>query len=197
MSGIESTIWTQGHFIGGHPALDLTNAVFTRHLPGDDNELLKTSKDVANWLRCAGLATEAQAAAISGISASVLMKNIRDVREASFSLFDALAERNPPPADALGLLFDRAAQGLSTGQLALATVDASPRIARAENPEAVVGFLAALAIEAYFTLPRERLRACPRCGWLFIDTSRGGKRRWCSMQTCGNREKASRHHQRH
>ncbi|TIU06903.1 MAG: CGNR zinc finger domain-containing protein, partial [Mesorhizobium sp.] len=35
--------------------------------------------------------------------------------------------------------------------------------------------------------------SCPRCGWLFLDTSRGGKRRWCSMRTCGNREKVSRH----
>ncbi|MCA9894213.1 MAG: CGNR zinc finger domain-containing protein [Anaerolineae bacterium] len=34
------------------------------------------------------------------------------------------------------------------------------------------------------------------CGWLFLDTSRSGKRRWCSMETCGNRAKAKRHYQR-
>ncbi|MER9651090.1 CGNR zinc finger domain-containing protein [Mesorhizobium sp. M0199] len=34
---------------------------------------------------------------------------------------------------------------------------------------------------------------CPRCGWLFVDISRGGKRRWCNMRVCGNREKVARH----
>lgn len=34
------------------------------------------------------------------------------------------------------------------------------------------------------------------CGWLFLDISRNRSRRWCSMETCGNRAKAMRHYQR-
>jgi predicted RNA-binding Zn ribbon-like protein len=34
------------------------------------------------------------------------------------------------------------------------------------------------------------------CGWLFIDTSRNRRRRWCSMESCGNRAKARRHYKR-
>ena len=34
------------------------------------------------------------------------------------------------------------------------------------------------------------------CGWLFLDTSRNRSRRWCSMETCGNRAKVMRHYQR-
>jgi len=49
--------------------------------------------------------------------------------------------------------------------------------------------------------PREtaRLKQCPAtdCGWLFIDESRTGRRKWCSMETCGNRAKAKRHYTRH
>jgi predicted RNA-binding Zn ribbon-like protein len=30
------------------------------------------------------------------------------------------------------------------------------------------------------------------CGWLFIDSSRNGRRRWCSMRDCGNRAKVNR-----
>jgi predicted RNA-binding Zn ribbon-like protein len=42
----------------------------------------------------------------------------------------------------------------------------------------------------------DRVRRCanPECGWLFLDDSRAGKRRWCSMQACGNRAKARRHY---
>ena len=38
-----------------------------------------------------------------------------------------------------------------------------------------------------------RLRECAAhdCGWLFLDTTRNRSRRWCSMQTCGNRAKVS------
>jgi predicted RNA-binding Zn ribbon-like protein len=41
-----------------------------------------------------------------------------------------------------------------------------------------------------------RLCASDTCAWLFLDTSRNGSRRWCSMRTCGNRAKARRHHAR-
>src|SRR6266849_4425044 len=34
------------------------------------------------------------------------------------------------------------------------------------------------------------------CSWLFVDESRNGSRRWCSMKDCGNRAKARRHYQR-
>lgn len=34
------------------------------------------------------------------------------------------------------------------------------------------------------------------CGWLFLDTSRNGRRRWCEMKHCGNRAKAQRHYRR-
>jgi predicted RNA-binding Zn ribbon-like protein len=45
----------------------------------------------------------------------------------------------------------------------------------------------------------KRLRQCAneRCLWLFLDDSKSGTRRWCSMQACGNRAKAHRHYQRH
>ena len=48
--------------------------------------------------------------------------------------------------------------------------------------------------------PRDlsRVRECDgfNCGWLFIDTSKAGRRRWCSMDICGNRAKVERHRNR-
>lgn len=44
----------------------------------------------------------------------------------------------------------------------------------------------------------ERVRSCPGedCGWLFLDTSKAGRRRWCNMAICGNRMKTKRHRAR-
>jgi predicted RNA-binding Zn ribbon-like protein len=40
-----------------------------------------------------------------------------------------------------------------------------------------------------------RLRACaaPECRWVFYDDSRNGAGRWCSMSSCGNRQKTARY----
>ena len=35
-----------------------------------------------------------------------------------------------------------------------------------------------------------RIKRCPNCGWLFLDTTKNGKRRWCSMKNCGSNVKA-------
>lgn len=37
-----------------------------------------------------------------------------------------------------------------------------------------------------------RVKRCPAedCGWVFWDSTKNRSRRWCSMQVCGNRDKA-------
>src|SRR5581483_5720104 len=43
-----------------------------------------------------------------------------------------------------------------------------------------------------------RVRECDgaSCTWLFLDESRNRSRRWCSMESCGNRAKARRHYRK-
>lgn len=59
-----------------------------------------------------------------------------------------------------------------------------------------------LAAYNYLMLLRgrpERIKRCsayPICTLYFEDTTRNGTRRWCSMDTCGNRAKAARHYRR-
>jgi predicted RNA-binding Zn ribbon-like protein len=71
-----------------------------------------------------------------------------------------------------------------------------------EAPGATVGVLLAPVLwsAADLLVGRQllRVRSCanPSCGWLFLDDSKSGNRRWCSMTACGNRAKAHRHYQR-
>lgn len=193
MASDAETEWVPEHFIGGHPALDLANAVFDRRAPEPDNELLKSARDIGNWFKASGLASTREAAAVSGITGGPFVERIHAVREASAAIFGAIAADNAPPAEALSVLCTSAATGLAGDAVKLDGTRPVLTLAHWRDPDAVTAVLAVLSIEGFFTLPRERLRSCPRCGWLFLDTSRGGKRRWCSMQICGNREKVSRH----
>ncbi|MEU8197991.1 CGNR zinc finger domain-containing protein [Microbispora amethystogenes] len=56
--------------------------------------------------------------------------------------------------------------------------------------------LAHAAVEFLSTADLRRLRVCPLaeggCGWLFLDHSRNGSRRWCAMEDCGSQAKARR-----
>ena len=59
----------------------------------------------------------------------------------------------------------------------------------------LIAYLIAYRVVAHVpTLPMDRLRMCQgtNCSWLFIDTSKAGRRRWCDMAVCGNTAKARR-----
>jgi predicted RNA-binding Zn ribbon-like protein len=74
----------------------------------------------------------------------------------------------------------------------------SPESARLD---AFVPGLAVAASDLLTGPDRGRIRLCEAtaldgCGWLFLDTSKNGTRRWCEMATCGNKYKARRHYAR-
>ena len=189
----DHTAWVPEHFIGGHSALDLSNAVYDRRAPPPDNELFRSPRDVGTWLLAAGLADERGAGAVAEIRDRHFLSGVREIRESSYEVFDSIASDVETPSQPLGLLFSRAACGLGAQPVGWNGTRPDLTFNQWRDPALVTAFLAHLSIEAFFALPRTRLHACPRCGWLFIDTSRGGKRRWCNMRICGNREKISRH----
>jgi predicted RNA-binding Zn ribbon-like protein len=71
-----------------------------------------------------------------------------------------------------------------------------------QNMDALDGMLWPLAWSAADLLTSAglaRVRQCARsegCDWLFVDTSKNGSRRWCSMNLCGSRDKGRRYYRR-
>lgn len=61
----------------------------------------------------------------------------------------------------------------------------------AHSPEDLFAPLAHSAAMLFATASRERVRKCHQCALHFLDTSRKGTRRWCSMLLCGNRLKVA------
>lgn len=62
---------------------------------------------------------------------------------------------------------------------------------------AALSTIARDAIDLFSGELRSRIRECanPKCGLMFVDASRPGKRRWCLMKRCGNMAKTSRYRQ--
>ncbi|MCR3750109.1 CGNR zinc finger domain-containing protein [Lentzea californiensis] len=185
--------WQAAHFIGGHLVLDLTNTVFDRMHPVEDGELVKSPSDVLAWCASAGLFEEAPT--LAEASAADLVLEFRAVREQVWAVFNAVARNEEMPAEPLGALLERAGTGVGAARVQQIDASLDRFVADWAAPGAIPSILSLLAVQALFSLPPERIRACGRCGWLFLDSSRGRRRRWCSMSTCGNREKASRHRQ--
>ncbi|MVU79099.1 hypothetical protein GPX89_17835 [Nocardia sp. ET3-3] len=136
------------------------------------------------WLDAAGLG-------VPGVSPAELREAIA-LREAIYRAGSAVAAtRHPHPGDAT-ILNRVAAAGRPRPALdnGLAVWHLS---GKSPVPDAL-GVLAAEAIRILGGPDRSRIKACegPGCAGLFLDTSRGANRRWCSMNTCGNRVKKAR-----
>jgi predicted RNA-binding Zn ribbon-like protein len=61
-----------------------------------------------------------------------------------------------------------------------------------EPPIEVIPWVAAqAAAELLLADDVDRWRICPSaaCGWMFVDATKNGRRRWCEMATCGTRAK--------
>lgn len=66
------------------------------------------------------------------------------------------------------------------------------------RPHQALGSIARDAVRLFGPDVDGRIRECSAedCGLVYLDTSRSGTRRWCSMQRCGNRAKVRAHRAR-
>jgi predicted RNA-binding Zn ribbon-like protein len=189
---------------GGALCLDFANTVDDR--PSDRAlDQIGTYGDLLAFTRQAGALSPSHLALLPPAArrrpddAAAALGQAIVVREALFRLFLAVANGEPPPASDLAILNQSLADAL--GHLRVEPHDEGYTWAWDADDDALDAPLWPVVRSAGGLLAsplRESLRVCASqsCGWLFLDTSRNGTRRWCSMRTCGNRAKARRHHAR-
>jgi predicted RNA-binding Zn ribbon-like protein len=199
----ERYAFQRSDLVGGNVILDLVNTVTGRRSRPTDwledyDRLLEwgalTDAFDADALRALERmhATERRAAARA-------LQRLRGLREAVYEVVAAAIRAEPAPMDALASLERHWKDAVNAAHLTIADGRAAATLdldaSALDFPRHI---LALAAFELLRTLPLERTRECasPRCTWLFIDSSRGGQRRWCDMATCGNQEKGRRHYQR-
>lgn len=189
--------------LGGSPSLDFANTMAPR-FGGSPRDLLVDAETVVHWGVSAGLVQKTQLTSMlakveHSSHARALLTEARILREAIFAVFVANAERKPIPpqaAEALERGFIR-----SLERMRLVRSDRTYRWAScAERPEAILDLVAHDAVDLLRSPRCHRVKLCASeedCGWLFLDTTKSGTRRWCSMEICGNRAKVQRYRRRH
>jgi predicted RNA-binding Zn ribbon-like protein len=176
------------HFLAGRPCLDLAATVGERW--GRCFERLRAPEDLGRWLVEAGLLESAPPVE------ERQLEQARALRDAIYEVAKLAGVGAPNPADVSQINWWAArptlAPQLGANCRQLSWV--------ADDPvEASLATVARDAVELLSGPLAQRVRECAAedCALLFVDTSRPGRRRWCSMDGCGNRAKTAAYRRRH
>lgn len=169
-------------FRSGRLALDLAATVAMRLKP-ERRELLETTDDLARWFRSAGLAPKPLS------PTGDQLDDARRLREAIYRLALACIAGEAFAAKDRAVLNELASRPTPTPMLSSqrsvtwseSSTDAALAVVARDGIELLGGPLAA------------QVRKCEgaTCALLFVDQSRAGQRRWCSMAVCGNKAKVA------
>jgi predicted RNA-binding Zn ribbon-like protein len=197
-------------FVGGHVAADLVNTVNWEEL-GPDRDRLSDYGRVVAWAAEAGVidgergAALRAAAAARPVEADTAYEAVRWTRDVLRRVLWAVGHgtlRDREGERALADLNALLANVFRAQRLAPATgTEGEPGAALAWRWEGAASRLDALLWPVVWACAQllagpdaARVRVCggAGCGWVYVDRSRNGLRRWCEMQTCGTLEKSRR-----
>ncbi|MFE4972772.1 CGNR zinc finger domain-containing protein [Kitasatospora sp. NPDC056651] len=141
-------------------------------------ERLARPQDLGRWSVESGCTTVAPSCAETDLDRA------RRLREAIQRTGRALADETAPAPEDIALINSAAAEPASVPEL---SADAATVRRHGNGVAGVLSMVARDLIELCGSEHRTRVRICgnPACGTPFVDTSRAGARRWCSMKTCG------------
>jgi predicted RNA-binding Zn ribbon-like protein len=169
--------------LGSVLATSFTGTLSERN--GDAVERIPTPQRLVDWLTVNGLAVESCTTAQLDLA--------RELRESIHAAATAAACQDTLPAPAVHVINDCSAQGRAAAVL---TPDGKRRwqLSGASRVEDALGVIAADAISIIAGERDGKLALCasPTCQAAFFDTSQSRTRRWCDMNTCGNRQKKAR-----
>jgi predicted RNA-binding Zn ribbon-like protein len=189
-------------FLGGRLAIDFVNTVSGKRLV-EPVERLTEFGDVLAWAEQIGIAGPARVKVLRRIAkerprdAEAVHARAKDLREALFRIFAAVAGRERPATADFALFNRELGEALSHLRIAQQEDGFAWAFADEEDLASVLWPVLRSASDVLVNDDPARVRMCEAedgCGWLFYDETRSGTRRWCSMKDCGNRAKARRHY---
>jgi predicted RNA-binding Zn ribbon-like protein len=178
-------------FIAGHVALDFVNTAEERGHPAA-GDALHSAGDLRVWGVRRGVLASGADGAPAELPPSI------EARELLYRLFLDRARGQPTPEAERELLGRLAARAYQEGRLGQ---EPDGRLTWSWDPSrlATVRYVAvSAAVQLLGQSPAARLKQCPgdHCGWFFLDATKRGNRRWCSMSECGQEAKTARRRDR-
>jgi len=191
--------------VGGALCLDLVNTVGNWRDPARRRDVLASYDDLLVWSEEAGTLTEREVqslrheAARRPAEAAGVLARAAELRQAIRKVALAVAHDRPMDPGALAQLNQFVAELLCASRLIPAGEDLV--LARDDDLTAldrVLWPVVRSAIDLFTGGELHRVRECAddACGWVFVDASRSGRRRWCDMADCGNVAKVRRYRAR-
>jgi predicted RNA-binding Zn ribbon-like protein len=171
-------------FLADHPTLDFLNTIAAP--AGTAIDVLQSDADVLYWLEKAGMSPTTKP---SPFRQSALLSAARTLRE---TIRPLVLKRKSGKRIDVSALNAFLADAVSYPQL-ISTPGGLliERHRPAHSPEQILAPLAESAAEFLATADFSLVRPCEGRGCIlwFYDRTRSHRRRWCSMQFCGNRHK--------
>lgn len=177
-------------FDAGRVALDLLATLSDRRHAAT-RERLPDPASLHAWLQAAGLAAGPIAVGSDDLA------EVRRLREAIFGLVDAVMDEAPVPASAMRQV-NAAAEAVLPAPCLVVRGGRPERRARSLTVTEAFSVLARDAIDLVSGPQAALLRECEAadCSGIYVDASRGRRRRWCSTARCGNRARVAAHRAR-
>ena len=196
---------SQWDFAAGSLALAYTNTV-DNHASSEPEETLKSYSDLVAWSWSVDLLTEQEARRLmkkaenQPAEALAVLSRARELRESIYRIFSDVAADKQANRTDLEYLKRSLIESLMKAQIVEGSNGYDLNWDSSKGSfDHMLWPIAYTAFELLTTDMMNRVGKCQDdrgCGWLFIDTSRNHSRRWCSMESCGNRAKARDFYQR-
>lgn len=186
--------------VGGALCLDFVNTINSRLNP--EHDYLVHYSDLAGWANKVGILTAAQANQLQKRAkqkieeAENALESAQTLRELLYRLFSNAAKNSESTMEDVETFVTSYGEAISYSQF---IKEGNSYIITWKVDQAFDALLWPVIHSAgEILLSRElrQVKECPGCGWLFLDVSKNQSRRWCSMNTCGARDKMRRYHKR-
>ena len=170
------------HWLGGRLIFDFCNTIVLH--PEAKIELLETKEDLEHWFSC----IDRDEVEITPET----LETILELRQALREAFDALRENEEKGVMLLNQILDA-----HKTNLRIQYYRQNYRLQYFSEMDPV-GIILSEVVRIFEDANLERIKSCHNegCSHFFYDTSKANRRKWCDMDSCGNKMKAKRYYER-
>jgi predicted RNA-binding Zn ribbon-like protein len=186
--------------VGGALCLDFVNTINSRVDP--EHDYLLHYSDLVGWGNKSGILSPAQSTQLqkrgkqNTEAAEAVLVRALSLRDLLYRLFSHAATGSEPDEKDMQSFITVYGESISHGYFLKMEDHYGTTWKVDESLDALLWPIVHSAGELLLSEELGHVKECPGCGWLFLDTSKNQSRRWCSMNTCGARDKMRRYHKR-